>query len=201
MDGNTKIFIANTDGEGKSLAPMLEAGTYTIYSSVAKDPNNLSNPYSKTVTVDESTQTINMMPEGNILYWWGYEGSELEDMSTANGWVTDVGAFTFASPVRNANYIDFNATASNTVIGVGSKNSHDGNFMAIAKGVTISGNAYGGFQCSNFKSWYNLTSQEIISSTALAKYVLPNQTSKYFDITSNYSSGTRRSELYALWYE
>ena len=73
MDGNTKVYIANTNGEGKSYEPLLEAGTYTIYSSVAKDPNNLSNPYSKTVTITEATQTVAVMPDGAI-YWYGYEG-------------------------------------------------------------------------------------------------------------------------------
>jgi hypothetical protein len=46
--------------------------TITFTSSVAKDPDNLSNSYSKSVTVTSQTTTIYVMPD-EVIYWWGWK--------------------------------------------------------------------------------------------------------------------------------
>lgn len=51
---------------------LLDAGTYTIYSNgLAKDPDNLSNDYGKTVRICPNTKEIVVRPD-NSLYWWGW---------------------------------------------------------------------------------------------------------------------------------
>lgn len=202
IDGATQTITFASGATSKQVTIEIEASgsSITFTSGVAKDPSNLSNYYSKTVTITSNTTEVYLMPD-NALYWWGYESSELEDMSTANGWSTDISPFTFGTPTRNTNYIDFNSSTGNTVIGVGAKNKHSGNFVAIIEGITLSNNAYGGFQCADTKSWFNLSSQEIITNNAITKYELSNQINKYMNATSNYSGGVRRSYLYAMWYE
>ena len=86
--------------------------------TVAKDPNNLSNNYTKTINVTEDTTEIYIMPN-NTLYWYGYESNNLEDMSTSNGWSPiPFNAFT-GTIQRNTNYIYINTNQEN---GVGTKN-------------------------------------------------------------------------------
>ena len=63
--------------------------TITFTSSVAKDPDNLSNDYSKTITVTSSTTDIYVMPDGHIVYWYGYLTHTLVDItSSGSGSIT-----------------------------------------------------------------------------------------------------------------
>ena len=89
LSGSSRVWLTNTNGEGKSYDPLLPPGTYTIYSSIAKDPNNLSNDYSKVVTVTSETRTINVMPEGNILYWYGYKTINLNQAVSSSASFTE----------------------------------------------------------------------------------------------------------------
>ena len=123
MDGNTKVYIANTNGEGKSYEPLLEAGTYTIYSSVAKDPNNLSNPYSKSVTITEATQTVKVMPEGAI-YWYGNECDVLHGGLDFTGYRAQSSGVQTSTPfTRNANDISCTITSTNSSFNVDTLNT------------------------------------------------------------------------------
>lgn len=200
MDGSTKIFIANTDGEGKSLAPMLEAGTYTIYSSVAKDPNNLSNPYSKTVTIDESTQTIALMPEGNILYWWGYE-NEIEDCTSANGWSSSM--YTINPPVHNANNIYANASSNNVASNI-SKTSTIKNKTVKIIGRQTSGNSIGWMVSLRNSKSLNDNSGVVgygpSSINATETLTMQPQNNDYY-LNAGFIGQNRAGYVYALWYE
>lgn len=90
--------------------------TITFTSSVAKDPDNLSNDYSKSVTVTDGTSEIYVMPD-NALYWWGYRGN-IEDVTTANGWSD---SRTLVSPTYSTNSV-VTSSGSNSTCYVGSKN-------------------------------------------------------------------------------
>ena len=118
LDGNRQIPIATTNAEGKSFDALLEPGTYTIYSSVAKNPTNVNQPYGKEVTITAATQTVKVMPE-NVLYWWGYESANLEDLSSANGWSWSQGWN--GTPIHNTNNITMTGAGSLSIQGVGSK--------------------------------------------------------------------------------
>lgn len=97
---------------------LLDAGTYTIYSNgLAKDPDNLSNDYGKTIRICPNTKEIVVRPD-NSLYWWGYENPNLEDCTSGNGWS---GSYTYVSPTHNQQNITL-SSASNQLCGIGTKN-------------------------------------------------------------------------------
>lgn len=193
LDGNRQIPIATTNGEGKSFDALLEPGTYDIYSSVAKDPTNLSNPYHKQVTITAATQTVKVMPE-NTLYWYGYKGDNLEDCTTANGWTNNEG-IGFTNPTYNDRNITI-SSASNTYGGVGSKNicSISNSIKCIAKGITSVANACLYISHNSTK----LINADTVISTTEAVYTQNVSGNNYASIVN--ASG-RSGTLYALWYE
>jgi len=70
---------ATTDSTGKAenvsiVIPTFASSNITFTSSVAKDPSNLSNDYSKTINITDATTEVKVMPEESA-YWYGYEGS------------------------------------------------------------------------------------------------------------------------------
>ena len=202
LDGATKVYIASTDGEGKSYEPLLEAGTYTIYSSIAKDPSNLSNPYSKTITIDENTQTIVIMPS-NVLYWWGYIGDNTENAITANGWSSPQGFTDTSIPTYNANNL-YLATTGSYGGGFGTKNKISANTLHSIQKTTVS---YGGYptwcrfeysnkytDSSNVSSGYMFTTSDNVMQHLTGT---PTQDCYFCWATCQ----TRAGHLYASWYE
>lgn len=64
---------------------LLDAGTYTIYSNgLAKDPDDLSADYGKTIRICPNTKEIVVRPD-NSLYWYGYEGARMTAQPYNNG--------------------------------------------------------------------------------------------------------------------
>ena len=72
-EGGVERTFCITDENGRAWIDysLLPAGTYTLKSSIAKNPNDLSQPYTKTVTINANTASIMLMPEGAI-YWYGW---------------------------------------------------------------------------------------------------------------------------------
>lgn len=90
MKNGVAVTVGTTDATGKLTVnkSYLRNGTYTLYSSVAKDPNNLSNAYSKSVTVSGGTEEIWLMPttSDKMIYWYGnYIGRSWTDEGYYNG--------------------------------------------------------------------------------------------------------------------
>lgn len=77
LDGQTPVTVAVTDsnGVGEIDLESLGDGAHTLYSTVAKNPTNLSNPYSKTINVTRYTTEVYLMPLLGIIYWYGYKGN------------------------------------------------------------------------------------------------------------------------------
>ena len=147
LHGAKNDTISFTDIEGASYTIVFETGetsktaTFAVSpsgspivfsSAVANDPDNLSNNYSKTVTVDSNITDVYVMPD-NTLYWYGYESADLEDMSTANGWASA----SYIPPVHNTNYIYLSTAAAGQICGIGDKNVISGviNLHSIAEAV------------------------------------------------------------------
>ncbi len=195
--GNTQTIAFSSGATSKTVNISIMPGgsSLTFTSAVSKNPSNLSQGYSKTVNVTTSTSTIYLMPN-NCLYWWGYESSNLEDISTANGW--SYSGYTFTTPTRNTNKITLNAAAvklsgiASSVVAASGTVVH-----AIVQGVTGSGGTYGavaGYK-KNF-STYDITD---VTSTSIQKVSTTMTTSdKYISVAS---SNVRASDCYALWYE
>ena len=88
VTGNETTLTITTDLSGHCIVPKtnLPNGTYTFTSGVAKDPTNLSNDYSKSVTVTDGTAEIYIMPEGAV-YWYGYDPHNMYSTSAKpSGW-------------------------------------------------------------------------------------------------------------------
>ena len=79
-DGSPSV-LTTTDSNGVGTLDFTQFDdgvTYTLYSSVAKDPNNLSNDYSKNIRITKNkygcTTEAYLMPDAvKTLYWYGYE--------------------------------------------------------------------------------------------------------------------------------
>lgn len=85
-DGSQEI-LTTTDSNGVGTLDFTQFDdgvTYTLYSSVAKDPNNLSNDYSKNIRITKNkygcTTEAYLMPDGAI-YWYGYKKYTLSPYS------------------------------------------------------------------------------------------------------------------------
>lgn len=77
MKDGSEVVLTTTDSNGVGTLDFTQFDdgvTYTLYSSVAKDPNNLSNDYSKNIRITKSkygcTTEAYLIPDGAI-YWYG----------------------------------------------------------------------------------------------------------------------------------
>lgn len=86
MKDGSEVVLTTTDSNGVGTLDFTQFDdgvTYTLYSSVAKDPNNLSNDYSKNIRITKSkygcTTEAYLMPDPvKTLYWYGYKGSNYQ---------------------------------------------------------------------------------------------------------------------------
>lgn len=192
----------------------LPNGTYTITSTVADDPTNLSNKYSKSVTITDGTSEIYLMPD-KVLYWYGYmDTTKLETCSTANGW----GSIFGTAPTYQTKYIDLYAgsSTSTSYCGVGLRNpiSTENKMCVIYTGVT--GSTASGvttpfylsqtyFATKSSASGVSGQTQRYNSSgkTYEEKEIASALIGDYVTLSTNYpTSGSRmRSYVHALWTE
>lgn len=71
--GNTRTITCGSNGSAQATIKTLSAGKLFFFtSSIAKNPNNLSEDYSKAITISPSTSSIYVMPD-KALYWYGFE--------------------------------------------------------------------------------------------------------------------------------
>lgn len=105
INNGVTIPLCHTDSTGLGFVSKdkLPVGTYTIYSSVAKNPSSLSDAYSKSVTVTSGTTEIYLMPEGSILYWYGYIVPSFT--TAAYGWSGSSGTRNKPTESRSTNYV------------------------------------------------------------------------------------------------
>ena len=82
-----KVFTTETDATGKGGQLEIPAGVYTVSGSRSE--------YSKSVTVDKTTTEVYAMPNGTVVYWYGYKTYEPVARASAPpsnsfdlGWIT-----------------------------------------------------------------------------------------------------------------
>lgn len=95
----SKTVTLDSSGKGSvsiTFIPPSKTITFTD-TNVAKNPDNLSQKYSKTITITNSTTAIYVMPDGAI-YWYGYKKYTLSPTS--------------ASPTFNTNDISSSPTGT-----------------------------------------------------------------------------------------
>ena len=77
-DDDEKIVVCATDNSGYGVIPAdtLKVKDYTLYSSIAKNPDDLEEYFSRSFTLTEDTDNIMLMPEGIVVYWYGYNSQD-----------------------------------------------------------------------------------------------------------------------------
>lgn len=99
-----KTVTTDANGQGSvSITFIPPSASITFTSSVAKNPTNLSQAYSKSITITESTASIYVMPN-NVLYWWGYINGSASTVNYHSAF-TNLGKGTF-----NTNNISLSAS-------------------------------------------------------------------------------------------
>ena len=143
MQDGSPVNLCYTDSDGIGTIDWsdLPKGEITLYSSVAKDPDNLSNDYSKTVKINENTTEIYLMPEG-ALYWYGYNGGVDSNFIRKNS--TGTSTITKIAPIYNTNDIQLSsADNQDSYVGCSKHTYNSGTIKSIAQGVTAYSNVYG----------------------------------------------------------
>lgn len=196
-DGGSDVIVGTTDidtGIASVNVSNMPLGTYALYDGVAKNPSDLTADYSKTVTITRNTTDVWLMPD-NTLYWWGYESSELENMTSTNGW--SYSGITFGTPSRNTTSITLNSATKNAV-GIGSKNTVNAEKISIiTQGVTVAWDIYGFLTSDVTKSNWG-SDVTLITNASLSKNEHITTSNKY---AFTYSVDNRTMNVYAFWYE
>lgn len=74
----SKTVTLNSSGEDSVSITFIPNQSITFTdTNVAKNPNNLSQNYSKAIKITSSTTSIKVMPE-NAIYWYGYKSSNYQ---------------------------------------------------------------------------------------------------------------------------
>jgi hypothetical protein len=115
--GGSQVVVAETNDQGEALIDIsaIPNGTYMMYSSVAKDPTDLNQPYCKEIVITDDTKEIRLMPD-NAIYWYGWRHELAYDEYDAirNGWTaastTSLG--NLAEYLTGTDNIDFSIAAS-----------------------------------------------------------------------------------------
>ena len=192
LDGGSPVTITDPS--------TLDAGTYTVYSTVAKNPSDLTADYSKTIRICPNTKEIVVRPD-NSLYWWGYENSNLEDVTSANGW--SQGSVTLDSPTHNQTTISIVASGGAHISGIGTKKmlSSISAIKCIAKATTLVSNTAGRFNSQSSKTNFVYSSGgTAMNSTSDTLYTIDATSlgNKYYIITT-YTG--RAIDVSAVFYE
>ncbi len=177
------------------------SSTIEFTSSVAKNPDNLSEPFSKSVTITSATTEIRVMPtDVNLLYWWGYVDSNCEDCTSTNGWTNASQYYPLTTPTHNKNSIRLASTSSSSQA-IGSKTSDNvSKVVSITTRVSSNNNVY---------AWLALESAKRITTTDYAQVTGNVGVIQKNEFTPTASTGYacimadngKTLDISALWYE
>lgn len=207
LDNGTPTTLCVTDANGVGTVDWsdLPTGDITLYSSVAKDPTDLTADYRKTIKVTKNKVEGYLMPDTGVLYWWGYESADLEDCNTANGWSRS--SFTLYTPTRNANSLTCSTVINYGVSMIANKNTVDigTKVNAIWKGTHAYNSTYGYIVEYPAKTMGTATDYYTLESTSVLHTTYTMVTNAYPTVGCNAQAGGtgnyRECELYAVWLE
>ena len=195
-DEGAKVVTTDATGKGEVNIVCKPNTDITFTSSVAKDPNNLSENYSKVVTVKSSAEPVYVMPNKNVLYWYGYKSSNLEVINSTNGW-TSGGVDT---PTFYTNYIELWGKGGGRCSGVGTKSSVIGTKKAhiIYQGITSEGTNNYGFVGGESQKYTSDGDNQTVLSKNVITYAVANilPTKPYIIIAC---ISLRKNNIYAWW--
>lgn len=197
LDGQSHTITTDSDGHATATITIVSSGSsLTFVSSVADDPENLSDHFSKTIALTSSTSSIYIMPVDECLYWYGYESANLEDVLTSNGWTSTV---SLVAPTRNTNSL--NMSTSTELKGVGTKNPVSfSKYNFIATGINLINQAYGICDVIASKTISGTIPDQTFINQNTKTYYSKSYTATNYYIDIHANSG-RNATVYALWYE
>ena len=192
---NTEVFATGQSSKG-GVSIKVRAGSpfVTFTSSVAKNPDNLSESYSKSVTITSATTEIRVMPT-NTLYWYGYING-IQDLSTANGWPSS--PMSYLAPTHNTRDITTTSTQYRLYCGVGTTNAISASKISMLVEGTQGTTNFGEYGVASAKN-YSFIQYSNVTSASLHKETLSFTSGNiYFSI---YGFENKNCKLSALWYE
>lgn len=194
----TEVFASGQSSKSINIEIDSSGSTITFTSSVAKNPDDLSQYYSKALTVTTNTTELYLMPDAiKTLYWWGYESDNLEDASNANGWSRT--QYTLRGMTHNKNDMLSYPQAGYYISAIGTKNQVSASkFHAISVGVTMVSGEYGDMRTTSTKAIDAPSSRVSLDSTTMSHFEESVSIVGYTSITSWSDAQIR---VYALWYE
>lgn len=79
------ILLGKADNTGKGNGTIIckEGETITFSGDIAKDKEN--NTYSKSIILTKDTTEIYVMPDGKVIYWYGYGSDNMTGINEQNG--------------------------------------------------------------------------------------------------------------------
>ena len=203
-DTQTEVFASGQTSKQITIDIDASGSSITFTSGVAKDPSNLSNYYSKNVTIDSNTTEVYIMPN-NALYWYGYMSDDCEELSTANGWTCRT-SWSWKSPTYNTNDILLSSGSSGQYYytGIGSKNKIPLGSVVKAVGTGLSITASACMFVANFnneKTIPNDAHEYVYWGTANLEELKTLTTTIEDYITAVTWVGGRSGKINGLWYE
>ena len=205
IDGATQTITFASGETSKQVQIAIEpsGNSFTFTSSVAKNPDNLSQDYSKTFTITTSTTELYLMPDAvKTLYWWGYISSNCEAVTTANGWVATSLNVGLNPPTMNTNDVYTIKSGGNDIGGgIGAKDAItiNANIKAITKTTTTQANTVYLCITNNGKNMIDLSFEMIVDTSVGVRTLSPTTKTgirPYFSARSG-----NGLYIYALWYE
>ena len=194
-------FASGETSKSVSITFIPPSQSITFTSTVAKDPNNLSQNYSKAITITESTTAIYVMPDG-ALYWWGY--GEIYQTSTAWGTLTEntndisfTGSGTSSTRSRPFNITTFRDVTnySKCKMYANVSKTGSGSTPRLDWGTTTTP------PISNDNAQQNLTSLNGVTEVDISSYA-DNRCAAFFPwAVAGTSGSTLTFTIYAVWYE
>lgn len=219
MSNGSPVTLCTTDANGIGEVDWsnLPTGNITLYSSVAKNPDDLTADYSKTIKVTKNKVEAWLMPDKGVLYWWGWSFSDIKGTSYSYS-----SANTTKTPTvtNNTNSIRIATTGSSSDYSRGSaftvdkvfpKNTKITNFKTICKTSSVNfGLAYNkqnnwsssgnGYLYDNVPSSSSFTLRTVGRSDG----AITTTNDAYLTIlefVDKSASATTYIEIAALWYE
>ena len=196
---NEKNVIGTTDSTGKLENVNLELNDYTFYSSIAKNTDDLSQDFSKNISIDDDTENVYIMPDGDVYYWYGFDSNEMQVASTANGWTTH-GAYTFLNPTFKNNSIKMTIGSNQTgAYGtISPKTYSNATIHYIGTTTTNSVVVTSSLQKTNYSPRTDIFTQST-TNTIQHLSALLNIENMYLIMTSHFIAGNMTHEFYAFW--
>lgn len=203
MRNGSPVTIATTDldGVGEIDWTDFDEGDLTLYSSVAKDPANLSNDYSKVCRITKTqyghTTDFYLMPD-NALYWWGYIGDNCESLLHENGWNYHY-YDAFSAPTYNTTNVVCTSLQTYFLSGIGTKNTIAS--ADVVKGIVNGKGSIWGKTAKAFNNPDNNYVGTRIDFNINALTTVSSDVSSGSNFYVGMHTGEQSFTAYALWYE